>query len=211
MKAGKLIAINTIVFLIVVAIGIVGINYYRNSTEFISTENAKVSGDMVPITVTTAGKITDWTATIGQQVTEDQEIGKIAGTNGNTPITSPIAGTIVQSKAIKGATVALGQSLAQVVDLSKLYVIANIEETEIKNVSIGQDVDVVVDVDKGTTIDGKVKEIGKATNSEFSLLPAQNASGDYTKEVEYVPVKIELESYSDQVVPGMNATVKIHR
>ncbi|WP_028776731.1 HlyD family efflux transporter periplasmic adaptor subunit [Shimazuella kribbensis] len=210
MKTGRLIAINTIVFLIVVAIGIVGINYYRNSTEFITTENAKVSGDMMPITVVSAGKITDWTATVGQQVTENQEIGKITGTS-STSITSPIAGSIVLSKGTKGLTVAPGQTLAQVVDLNKLYIIANIEETEIKNVSVGQDVDVVVDVDEGATIDGKVKEIGKATNSEFSLLPAQNASGDYTKEVEYIPVKIELENYSDQVVPGMNATVNIHR
>jgi multidrug resistance efflux pump len=210
MKTGRLIAINTIVFLIVVAVGIVGINYYRNSTEFITTENAKVSGDMVPITVVSAGKISDWSATIGQQVTENQEIGKITSTS-TTSITSPIAGSIVLSKGIKGLTVAPGQTLAQVVDLNKLYVIANIEETEIKNVSVGQDVDIVVDVDEGATIDGKVKEIGKATNSEFSLLPSQNASGDYTKEVEYIPVKIELENYSDKVIPGMNATVNIHR
>ncbi|MCH5585365.1 efflux RND transporter periplasmic adaptor subunit [Shimazuella sp. AN120528] len=210
MKTGKLIAINTVVFLIVIAVGIVGINYYQNTVNYISTDNAKVSGDMVPVTVVNAGKITDWTATVGQQVTENEAIGKITGTS-TTSITSPIAGTIVQSKGMKGETVAPGQSLAQVVDLSKLYVIANIEETEIKNVSIGQDVDVIVDVDKGTTISGKVTEIGKATNSEFSLLPSQNASGDYTKEVEYVPVKIELESYSAQVVPGMNATVNIHR
>jgi multidrug resistance efflux pump len=210
MKTGKLIAINTIVFLIVVAVGIAGITYYRNTTDFISTDNAKVTGDMVAVTSLSPGKITDWTGTIGEQVTENQEIGKVTGTS-TAPITSPIAGTIVQSKALKGAMVTPGQSLAQVVDLSKLYVIANIEETEIKNVSVGQDVDVIVDVDQGTTIDGKVKEIGKATNSEFSLLPSQNASGDYTKEVEYVPVKIELESYSDQIVPGMNATINIHR
>jgi multidrug resistance efflux pump len=210
MKAGRLIAINTVVFLIVVAVGFVGINYYRNSTEFITTENAKVSGDIVPVTVVSAGKITDWTATVGQQVTENQEIGKVAGTS-TTPITSPIAGTIVQNKGIKGSTVAPGQTLAQVVDMNKLYIIANIEETEIKNVSVGQDVDVVVDADPDTTIDGKITEIGKVTNSKFSLLPSQNASGDYTKEVEYIPVKIELESYSDKVVPGMNATVNIHR
>jgi multidrug resistance efflux pump len=210
MKTGRLIAINTIVFLIVVAVGIAGITYYRNTTEFISTENAKVTGDMIPITSVTAGKITDWTATVGKQVTENEVIGKITGTS-TTSITSPIAGTIVLNKGIKSSTVAPGQTLAQVVDLNKLYIIANIEETEIKNVSIGQEVDVVVDVEEGTTIDGKVTEIGRATNSEFSLLPAQNASGDYTKEVEYVPVKIELESYSDQLVPGMNATVNIHR
>lgn len=210
MKTGKLILINTIVFLIVVAVGLAGINYYRNATDYISTDNAKVSGDMVPVTVVTAGKITDWTAAVGQQVTENQEIGKLAGPT-SVSITSPIAGNIVVNKGIKGQVVAPGQTLAQVVDLNKLYIVANIEETDIKNVSVGQDVDIVVDVDKGTTINGKVMEIGKATNSEFSLLPSQNASGDYTKEVEYVPVKISMENYSDQVVPGMNATIRIHR
>jgi multidrug resistance efflux pump len=88
---------------------------------------------------------------------------------------------------------------------------ANIEETEIKDISVGQEVDVIIDADEKTTIDGKVVEIGKATNSVFSLMPSQNASGDYTKEVEYIPVKISLENYSDKIVPGMNATVNIHR
>lgn len=210
MKTGKLIAINAIVFLIVVAIGIVGVNYYRTTTDFISTDNAKVSGDIITITPTAAGQISNWTATVGKKVNENEELGKIAGAN-EISVTSPIAGTIVQSKAIKGATVAPGQTLAQVVDLSKLYVMANIEETEIKDISVGQEVDVIIDADEKTTIDGKVVEIGKATNSVFSLMPSQNASGDYTKEVEYIPVKISLENYSDKIVPGMNATVNIHR
>lgn len=211
MKTGRLVLINTIVFLILIAIGVAAVYYYQSSANYISTDNAKVSGDIVPVTSLANGKITDWKPSVGTNVTANQAIGKVATGAAATSITSPIDGTIIQSSAVKGQLVAAGQTLGQVVDLNKLYVIANIEETDVKNVTVGQDVDIVADVDKGTTISGTVQSIGKATNSEFSLIPSQNASGDYTKETEYVPVKISMESYSSQIVPGMNATVRIHR
>lgn len=107
--------------------------------------------------------------------------------------------------------VAAGQTLVQMVDLNKLYIEANIEETEIKDVSVGQEVDIKIDAEEGTKIKGTVKKIGKATNSVFSLLPQQTASGDYTKVVQRIPVVIEMESYPDTVVPGMNATILIHK
>ncbi len=210
MKTGRLILVNAIIFLIIVALGVAGFTYYWDSMDYIDTDNAKVSADIIPVSVVSAGKITDWKAKVGMQVTADQELGTVATPN-DISITSPVAGTIVASNGLKGQLVAPGLTLAQVADLSKLYIMANIEETDVKNVTVGQVVDIIVDVDKATTINGTVIEIGRATNSEFSLLPSQNASGDYTKEVEYVPVKISMENYSDKVVPGMNATVRIHR
>ncbi|MCC3377827.1 HlyD family efflux transporter periplasmic adaptor subunit, partial [Cohnella sp. REN36] len=80
----------------------------------------------------------------------------------------PVSGTVVQSTAIKGQMVTPGQPLAQVVDMNKLYVRANIEETDIADVKAGYDVDIIVDADTNTTFTGKVETVGYATNSLFS-------------------------------------------
>lgn len=211
MKTGKFLLLNTLIFLVIVGLGIGGYYYYFDQQNFITTEDAKVMGDIVPVVVETAGKLTEWKGRIGTVVAKGEAIGKVAAGNGAVDVTAPIEGTIVQSKALESQWVAPGQPLAQIVDLKKLYIMANIEETSIQDVSIGQEVDITVDAFSGTKIKGKVTEIGLATNSVFSLLPQQNASGDYTKVVQRIPVKIEMESYPEAMVPGMNATVKIHK
>jgi multidrug resistance efflux pump len=203
--------LNTLIFLVIVGLGIGGYYYYFDQQNYVTTEDAKVMGDIVPVAAETAGKLTDWKGKIGTVVAKGEVIGKVATGNGAVDVTAPIEGTIVQSKALESQWVAPGQPLAQLVDMKKLYIMANIEETSIQDVSIGQEVDITVDAFSGTKIKGKVTEIGLATNSVFSLLPQQNASGDYTKVVQRIPVKIEMESYPEAMVPGMNATVKIHK
>lgn len=114
------------------------------------------------------------------------------------------------TSGVKNTVVAAGSPLAISYDLTKLWVTANIEETKIDDVEIGQDVDIYVDAFPNTTIKGKVEEIGLATAGTFSLLPSNNASGNYTKEVQVIPVKISIDSNLD-LVPGMNVTVRIHK
>jgi multidrug resistance efflux pump len=211
MKTGKFLLLNTLIFLVIAGLGIGGYYYYFDQQNYVTTEDAKVMGDIVPVAAETAGKLTDWKGKIGTVVAKGEVIGKVATGNGEVDVTAPIEGTIVQSKALESQWVAPGQPLAQLVDMKKLYIMANIEETSIQDVSIGQEVDITVDAFSGTKIKGKVTEIGLATNSVFSLLPQQNASGDYTKVVQRIPVKIEMESYPEAMVPGMNATVKIHK
>ena len=79
-------------------------------------------------------------------------------------------------------------------DLSNLWLTANIEETNIDDVEIGQNVDVYVDAFPNTSLKRKVEEIGLATAGTFSLLPTNTASGNYTKEVQVIPVRISIES-----------------
>ncbi|MBA4541648.1 efflux RND transporter periplasmic adaptor subunit [Thermoactinomyces daqus] len=211
MKTGKLLLINAVIFIIIVGLGIGGYYYYYNETNFIQTDDAKVMGDIVPVAADSAGKLTEWKVNEGDQVTKGQALGKVNIGSNTVDIQAPIDGTIVQNKGLVGQMVAPGQALADVVDFSKLYILANVEETEIKDISVGQEVDITVDANSDTRIKGKVEQIGQATNSVFSLIPQNNASGDYTKVVQRIPVKISMDNYPDGLVPGMNAEVKIHK
>jgi multidrug resistance efflux pump len=211
MRTSKLLLLNTVILLVIVAAGIGGYYYYFTQENYVETDDAKVMGDIIPLSAEAAGKVTEWKGQNGVTVNQGDVIGKVAAANGVTNIVAPVGGTIVQSKVSEGQFVLPGQPLAQIVDLKKLYIDANIEETSIKDVSVGQGVDITVDAEQSTQIKGKVAQIGLTTNSVFSLIPQQNASGDYTKVVQRIPVKIEMDSYPDGIVPGMNATVKIHK
>ncbi|SEN74881.1 efflux RND transporter periplasmic adaptor subunit [Lihuaxuella thermophila] len=211
MKTGKFLLLNALIFLVIVGLGIGGYYYYYDQQNYITTEDAKVMGDIVPVAAEAGGKLTAWNGKNGLVVAKGYVLGKVAAGNATVDVTAPSEGTIVQSKALEGQMVSPGQPLAQIVNMKKLYITANIEETSIEDVSVGQEADITVDAVNGTKIKGKVTEIGLVTNSVFSLLPQSHASGDYTKVVQRIPVKIEMENYPSGIVPGMNATVKIHK
>ncbi|MBA4602024.1 efflux RND transporter periplasmic adaptor subunit [Thermoactinomyces mirandus] len=211
MKTGRLILINALVFLIIVGLGIGGYYYYYMQSNFIRTEDAKVKGDIVSISSLGNGMLEDWQAEEGQEVRKGQVLGRINTGQQMLDIASPIDGTIIKSEFSTGQMAAAGQTLAQVANLGNLYIEANIEETVIKDVSVGQEVDITVDAEGNTKIKGTVAKIGKATNSTFSLLPQQPASGDYNRVTQHIPVMIEMKSYPDTILPGMNATVRIHK
>ena len=139
-------------------------------------------------------------------------IGKIETAEGQSlEVKAPADGTIIQNKTQKGQPVTSGQQMGSLVDLDELYIVANIEETDYKDVKEGADVKIVVDAIPDITIEGKVKQRGLATASTFSLMPQQNSSGDYTKVVQRIPVQISMGSYPDSLVPGMNATIQISK
>lgn len=207
----RLILIYSILFIFIVGLGIGGFYYYHQQTNFISTEDSKVTGDIVPISSDAQGKLTEWTVKIGDKVKKGDKLGKVTVNNKTIEIQAQENGTIIKNTANVGQLVTPGQTLAQLVDLEKLYISANIEEQEIADVTVGQKVDVMIDAVSETRITGKVQEIGLATNSLFSLFSGENASGNYTKVVQRIPVKIEMKNYPDKIVPGMNATIKIHK
>jgi multidrug resistance efflux pump len=127
-------------------------------------------------------------------------------------VTLPTNGTVVQSNAVKNSFVAAGTPLAQVYDFNKLWVTANIEETNIDKITINQDVDVYVDAFPNTTLKGKVQSIGLATAGTFSLLPSTNSTSNYTKVTQVIPIKVSIDDYKGlELVPGMNVTVRIHK
>ncbi|BAU28461.1 CusB/HlyD membrane fusion family barrel-sandwich protein [Aneurinibacillus soli] len=211
MSRARFLIMNLVAFLVIILLAIGSYTYYYKSANYITTDDAKVSGKIIPISALTGGKLTDWSGTEGTSFSAGATIGKISSPQESIDITAPIDGTLVQNKVTKGQMVAPGQLLGQMVNMKQLYIEANIEETSIKDVKKGAEVDVTFDVNPNTTFKGKVEQIGLATNSMFSLLPPQNASGNYTKVTQHVPVRISIDSYPAEAVPGMNATIRIHK
>jgi len=124
-------------------------------------------------------------------------------------IKAPANGTVVKINAQIGEMVTSGQSALTLIDLDNVWIKANIDETKIKRVGIGQAVRVVIDAYPGQVFNGTISDIGNAAGSVFSLIPNDNSSGNFTKVTQRVPVKIKLESSDYPLYPGMSAKVKI--
>jgi membrane fusion protein, multidrug efflux system len=122
-----------------------------------------------------------------------------------TKIIAPVSGE-VNKTAVVGLNVEQGQQLLTIVPLDEVWVTANFKETQLKHMQVGQRADIQVD-SSGRTLHGHVDSIAGATGPLFSLLPPENATGNYVKIVQRVPVKIVLdpgENRDRRLRPGMN-------
>jgi membrane fusion protein (multidrug efflux system) len=126
-----------------------------------------------------------------------------------TTITSPVDGVVSQTIADPGERVQPGQPIAIVNDPQDVWVEANIEETHIRDVRIGQPVEIEVDAYPRRTFQGHVWQIGAATRSEFAIIPAGSASAHFIKVTQRIPVKISVENREELLKPGMMVVVGI--
>jgi membrane fusion protein (multidrug efflux system) len=125
-----------------------------------------------------------------------------------TTITAPIDGTVGARSLRTGQYVQAGTQLMAVVPLKAVYVVANFKETQLADVKTGQPVEISIDGLPGITVKGKVDSLAPASGLEFALLPPDNATGNFTKIVQRIPVKIALELDGDllgRLRPGMSA------
>jgi membrane fusion protein (multidrug efflux system) len=112
-----------------------------------------------------------------------------------------------------GQVVQTGQPLMTVIPLEEVWVTANFKETQLKNMRPGQRAKVDVDALGGREFNGKVDSIAGATGARFSLLPPENATGNFVKVVQRVPVKIVLDSAQDPdhlLRPGMSVVPTVY-
>lgn len=209
MNKGRLLLINVIGLIIILAIIGGGGYYYYESTNFIKTDEAKVTGDLYTIVAPAAGKLSDWDLQEGDIVTKDKKVAKVATTEGEKAVKTSAPGTVVKTQVLENQLVQAGQTLAQTINMEELSITANLEENKLKNIEKGDSVDIVIDGDPDTVFEGTLEQIGYATTSVFSVMGNQNSSGNYTKVTQKVPVKISIKAPSDKVLPGMNAEVKI--
>ena len=126
-------------------------------------------------------------------------------------IVAPVSGTVGALSLRVGQYVQVGMPLMAVVPLDAIYVVANYKETQLAQVRPGQPVTVEVDAFPGLPISGHVESLAPASGREFSLLPADNATGNFTKIVQRVPVKIVLDegTLSGRLRPGLSARTTI--
>jgi membrane fusion protein, multidrug efflux system len=141
-------------------------------------------------------------------VARSEALENQAGLNlGYTTITAPIAGVVGNRTLRVGQYVQAGTQLMSVVPVDSAYVVANFKETQLTHVRQGQPVDVEVDMFPGQVVHGHVDSIAPASGQEFALLPPDNATGNFTKVVQRIPVKIALDGNGDNGIalrPGMS-------
>jgi membrane fusion protein, multidrug efflux system len=129
-----------------------------------------------------------------------------------TRIVAPEDGHLGEKKVRPGQFVSAGTQVVSLVG-RKVWVIANYRETQMANVELGDDVEVAVDGVPGVVFKGRVAKISPATGSQFSLLPPDNATGNFTKIAQRIPVKIALDPDQpmyDRLRSGMSVVAKIH-
>lgn len=221
LNAKRIFFFNLIALIILVGGGFILFGYVNEGANYLTTDNAKIDGQAIPVASPVGGKLVEWNGQVGKKYDAGERVGKVevvTQTGTGVPevrtidVPIPQAGTIVTTSAVPNAYVAPGLPLAQAFDLDHLWVTANIKETDLRTIQVGNSVEVNVDAFPGTTIHGKIDRIGLYTASTFSLLPASNASGNYTKVTQVIPVRITLDGYKGlNLVPGMNVTVRIKK
>jgi multidrug resistance efflux pump len=217
MNEKRKVIILRIFIAMVITLGGVVLYYWYNNTYYVATDDAKVTGDFVKVTPQISGKLLEFDIQEGDRVVQNQIIGRIEAVGmadssiDTSLLRAPISGLIVKKQATVGeyelSTAA--PTLALMVDPDQLYISANIEETKLGKIKSGQPVDISMDQFSDRKFKGKVVFIGQAANSAFSLLPSTSGS-TFTKVVQKVPVKIEIEKTAINLCPGTNAVVRIH-
>jgi membrane fusion protein (multidrug efflux system) len=128
-----------------------------------------------------------------------------------TTIRSPVDGVVVKKSANAGEVTQIGQPIYMIVDSSRFWVEANVEETEIRHVTAGLQVVIQIDSYPDREFAGRVIEVGGATVSEFSLFNPQKLTGQFIKSTQRLPVKISVDNQDGLLKVGMLVVVRIKR
>jgi membrane fusion protein (multidrug efflux system) len=128
-----------------------------------------------------------------------------------TKIVAPIDGIVSKKNVDAGVNLSVGQDLLTIVPLDDLWVTANFKETQLDKMKPGQPVEIKVDALGGRKFQGYVQQIGGATGSRLSLFPPENATGNYVKVVQRIPVRVNFKDLKDEnsdhlLRPGMSVT-----
>ncbi|MYM56930.1 HlyD family efflux transporter periplasmic adaptor subunit [Rhodobacteraceae bacterium GS-10] len=128
-----------------------------------------------------------------------------------TTVRATSFGTVSQIESLNvGQFLAAGSTATTLVDTSQSWVEANFKETQLDGLAVGQPVDIGVDAYPGVTLHGRVESFGSATGSQFSLIPAQNATGNWVKVVQRVPVRIRIDGAPEKPLrDGMSVSVAV--
>ena len=193
-------------FLVVIALGWLGTDYYIQQKNYVTTDNAKVSGDILNVSSKVPGTVVSVNVKDGSLVKK----GDVLFTAENQqPTKSTEDGTVIQEIAHAGDPLSAGQTAISIVDMHKLQITAYVMEGDIKRIKLDQPVELSIDALPDQKFNGTVAEVGLATASTFSLFSTDNTSGNYTKVSQRVPLKIDFDYFSQPVFPGMSVTAKI--
>jgi len=153
---------------------------------------------------------------LAQVKTAEVQLDVIMNQLDNTRIVAPSKGVIARRWLLPGEVVQPGQPVFTLYDTDSVWVTINLEETKISSIDVGDPAKISVDAYHGRDFEGKVLLIGAAAASQFSLIPPNNASGNFTKVTQRIPIKISIQDLNDRkggqsvaLLPGMSVIVKI--
>jgi ABC-2 type transport system permease protein len=210
-RAARAVPVAVVVLGVAVTVG-----YLVDAHRFVRTDNAQIDGDRIPITAPATGTLLDWRAAQGATLRRHQILGRIEGLGGfpasRQPLRAPQDGTVALAGVVEGAYVTAGTELAVAYDLSRVYVTARVDETDIGAVHPGGQVDVRVDGYPHATLTGYVQEIQGGTSDTFSTADPGNTTGSFDRFTRVIPVKIAITNGANlTLVPGMSVTVAIRK
>jgi multidrug resistance efflux pump len=216
MKRSTRIALLVVAVLALIAAGGFTTYYFLDTRHYVSTDNAQVDGDKIDINAPASGYLIDWRARQGADLSLNEVVGRIRVDGGfvqpQRSIRSPGNATVAVDNGVPGAYVTAGTNLATAYDLSRVYVTARVDETDVDAVREGQKVDFTVDAFPDAKFTGVVREIQSGAAGQFSLFPQSNTTGNFQKVTQVVPVKGAIDDlHGLALVPGMNVVVKIHK
>jgi multidrug resistance efflux pump len=222
-KRGKII-FSVAVVLIIAVIGVVCLLIYQGN-KYVSTDNARIAAPLINVSALSASQIINLDVDLGDFVRQGQPLAQVgqprtfdpatrqgakANALGDSAIEAPVNGYVAAIWSYPGSMVNAGQTIITIYDSSNVWVSANIDETKIQKIQPGQPVEINVDSLGNKTLTGHVEGIAPAATSTFSLLPQQNNTGNFTKVVQLVAVKISIDNpESLLLIPGTSVEVKI--
>lgn len=215
MKEKRKILIIGILILIIASLGSIGAYYWYENTYYVTTDDARVDADLVYVIPQITGKLLELNIEEGDTVVKNQILARQEMTGlpdsnvEQSLIRSPIDGIVVQKQGTIGELWSPSQTLATLIDPNKFYITADVEETKLGKVKIGQPVTITIDQFGSKKFTGKVKSVGEASQSALSIIPS-STSGTFTKVVQRIPVKISIDKFDSKILLGTNAVVKIH-
>ncbi|HTK61178.1 MAG TPA: ABC transporter permease [Pseudonocardia sp.] len=189
--------------------------YWVDTSHYVTTDNAVVDGDQIPIIAPVSGTLVDWDATLGATVRDDQVVGRLQLPGAGAPrrvLRAPSEGTVVVDDGVNGSFVTAGTRLGVAYDLPSAYVTARIDEGDRDDVALGRQVDVRLDSAPDRPLVGYVQEIQPSTASPFDRSAPDNSKSSFDRYDQVIPVKIVVPDHRGvSFIPGLNVTVKIHK
>ena len=205
-KISKAMVIAAAIVILLAGLGIAGYFIYEGSFYY-QTDNAMVDAVIYQLTANASGQLVIMNISQGDEVKAGQVLAQVEK---GPYVRSPVDGTVTDVKMQKGDYVTASDVILVVVKTSDMYITANVEETNILKIRVGQSVSVSLDA-YGRSFDGYVEEVNTVTSTKLtSSAISFTTSGTYTKVTQLIPIKIKLLDNVDLVnIIGTNATVKI--
>jgi len=208
-KSGKGKFIFALVLTLILAAGAwFGFQFYMQSANYLTTDNARVTTNLITISANMPGILERFTLYEGRYVVENEVLGWVE--NGEA-LRSPFDGLVIRTHAVQEQMVSPMEPLAVIADINNLHVQANIEETDIARVHVGQPAIVTIDVFGNRQFNGYVSEIGRVTSAELAgTAMFFNTGGTFTRVTHLIPIEITIvDDVNLDSLIGVNARVRL--